>query len=363
MRLRSLTALLAATLVLSACSKSAEPQAPAAATTPAATDATADTGALAATAPTAAVPAEAASAATVATEFNPDNVPEAAVALPPFPFFQPPSGLASELAVKDRNVAFDREHMIAGDKVIALEGKVYRDLFALSNPDQREYSALEFHRNYADAVAALGGVEASRTQYTDAVNAAFGGREAVDAHYHGTCAGIDCENHTYLIRKDGVQYWIQVSTGAIPLHGEVVVLERKAMESKLGYLDAHALKKSLDAEGHVALYVNFDTDRATLRPDALPALDEVAKMLEMDPIVRLSVEGHTDATGTPDHNRELSKQRAEAVVSFLRAKGIAESRLSAAGYGSDQPLVKETDEAGRAKNRRVELVKKSARAP
>lgn len=360
MRLRSLTALLAATLVVSACSKSAGPQAPAADATPAATDATTDAGALAATAPTAAAPAD---GATVSTEFNPDNVPETTVALPPFPFFQPPSGLASVLAVKDRNVAFDREHMIAGDKVVALEGKVYRDLFALSDPAQREYSALEFHRNYADAIAALGGVEASRTQYTDAVNAAFGGREAVDAHYHGTCAGIDCENHTYLIRKDGVQYWIQVSTGAIPLHGEVVVLERKSMESKLGYLDANALKKTLDAEGHVALYVNFDTDRATLRPDALPALDEVAKMLELDPIVRLSVEGHTDATGTPEHNRELSKQRAEAVVSFLRAKGVAESRLSAAGYGSDQPLVPETDEASRAKNRRVELVKKSARAP
>ena len=354
MRLRSLTALLAASIVLTACQKSAAPA------TPATTDATTAAGALPATATTAPAPAE---AATVTTAFDPDNVPESPVALPPFPFFQPPSGLASVLDVKDRDIAFDREHMIAGDKVIALEGKVYRDLFALSDPAQREYSALEFHRNYSDAIAALGGVEASRTQYTDAVNAAFGGREAVDAHYHGTCAGIDCENHTYLIRKDGVQYWIQVSTGAIPLHGAVVVLERKAMESKLGYLDAHALKKALDGEGHVALYVNFDTDRATLRPDALPALDEVTKMLEDDPAMRLNVEGHTDATGTPEHNRELSRQRAEAVVSFLRAKGIAQSRLGAAGFGSDQPLVPETDEASRARNRRVELVKKSPRAP
>jgi outer membrane protein OmpA-like peptidoglycan-associated protein len=361
MPLRRLSLLLLASfLALCACSRPAEPAtaspvAAADAQTPATTP-----GALPAPPATADASAD---AATVATAFNPDNVPEATVALPPFPFFQPPSGLASVLDARDRNIAFDRERMIAGDAVVALEGKVYRDQFALSDPDQREYSALEFHRNYSDAIAALGGVEASRTQYTDAVNAAFGGREAVDRHYHGTCAGIDCENHTYLIRKDGVQYWIQVSTGAVPLHGQVVVLERKAMDSKLGYLDAHALRKTLDAEGHVALYINFDTDRATLRPDALPALDEVAKLMQIDPAIRLSVEGHTDATGTPERNRELSLQRAQTVVSTLLAKGVAESRLAAAGFGSDQPLVEETDEASRAKNRRVELRKKSPREP
>jgi outer membrane protein OmpA-like peptidoglycan-associated protein len=361
MRLPSLSLLLlASSLALSACNRSAEPAtapAPDAAATDAAAPAGGDLPAMPATA------GEAAAPVSMVTAFDPANVPEATVALPPFPFFQPPSGLASALSVKDRNVAFDREHMIAGDKVVALEGKAYRDLFALTDPAQREYSALEFHRNYADAIAALGGVEASRVQYTDAVNAAFGGREAVDKHYHGTCAGIDCENHTYLLRQGGVEYWIQVSTGAIPLHGQVVVLERKPMASKLGYLDAHALKKTLDAEGHVALYIEFDTDRATLRPDALPAIDQVARLLEIDPSMRLMVDGHTDATGTPERNRELSRQRAEAVVRTLVAKGVAESRLTANGYGSDQPLVKETDEASRAKNRRVELVKKSARAP
>jgi OOP family OmpA-OmpF porin len=363
MNLRSLPVLmLALGVALSACSRSAEPQPAAQDAT--ATPATTDAGALAAPASTAAAPADAPiDAASTITAFDPANVPEATVALPPFPFFQPPSGLASVLDAKDRNVAFDREHMIAGDKVIALEGKAYRDQFALTDPAQREYSALEFQRNYADAIAALGGVEASRVQYTDAVDAAFGGREAVDKHYHGACAGIDCENHTYVIRKDGAEYWIQVSTGAVPLQGYVTVLERKAMQGKLAYLDANALKKTLDAEGHVALYIEFDTDRASLRPEALPALDEVARLLASDESMRLKVEGHTDATGAPEHNRELSKQRAETVVSTLVAKGVAPARLSASGFGSDQPLVKETDEASRAKNRRVELVKKSPREP
>lgn len=289
--------------------------------------------------------------------FDPASVPESTATLPPFPFFEAPEGLSSTLADSDRNASFDREHMIAGDAVVAVEGKVFRDRFQLSDPDQRQYSAIEFQRKYADAIAALGGVEASRVQYTHEVNAAFGGREAVDRHYHGTCASDGCENHTYLIRQGGKEYWIQVSTGAIPLHGEVVVLERQAMAGKLGFLDADAMKQKLDADGRVALYVNFDTDKATLRPDAAPVIDEIAKLLQADPALALSIDGHTDSTGSAEHNRELSKARAGSVRAALLAKGIDAARLRAQGFGPDRPLADNASEAGRAKNRRVELVK------
>lgn len=292
-------------------------------------------------------------------EFDPASVPESAATLPPFPFFKEPEGLTSTYAEKDRHKNFDRRHMIAGDKVVAIEGKVFRDRFRLTDPDQREYSEIEFQRNYADAIAALGGVEVSRTQYTNDVNEAFGGRAAVDKYYEGTCASDGCENHTYLIRQGGKEYWIQVSTGAIPLHGEVVAVERKAMESKLAILDAAAMKKKLDADGRVALYINFDTDKATLRPDAAPVIDEIAKLLQADPALKLSIDGHTDATGTAERNRVLSKERAEAVRAALLAKGIAEERLSAQGFGPDKPLADNGSEDGRAKNRRVELVKQS----
>lgn len=292
-------------------------------------------------------------------EFDPAGVAESTVALPPFPFFREPEGLVSTFSDKDRHRNFDREHVIAGDEIVAVEGKVFRDRFQLANPEQREYSDLEFHRNYADAVAALGGAEVSRVQYTHAVNEAFGGRATVDKHYHGTCASDGCENHTYLIRQGGKEYWIQVSTGAIPLHGEVVVLERQAMSSKLAFLDAAAMKKKLDTDGRVALYVNFDTDKATLRADATPVIDEIAKLLQAEPSLMLSIDGHTDNTGTAERNRVLSRERAEAVRAALVARGIAADRLGAQGFGPDKPLAGNGDEAGRARNRRVELVKQT----
>lgn len=290
-------------------------------------------------------------------EFDPADVPESTASLPPFPFFKAPDGLASVYSDKERNVGFDREHMIAGDKVVAVEGKVYRDLYPLDDANQRTYTAIEFQRNYANAIAALGGVEISKVQYTPAVNDAFGGREAVEKHYHGMCAGEDCENHTYLIRQGGKEYWIQVSTGAIPLHGQVVVLERQGMTQSLGFLSASDMKKAIDATGHVALHINFDTDKATLRADAQPVIAEIGKLLQADPTLRLSIEGHTDNTGNAAHNQELSTARARSVLGALVGLGVDPGRLQSKGFGQDKPVADNGTDAGRAQNRRVELVK------
>ena len=300
--------------------------------------------------------APAAQAGADAGAFDPASVPESTATLPPFPFFEAPEGLDNRLPEKERDKRFDRAHVIAEDEIIAVEGKLHRERYRLEG-GATEYSELEFHRNYADAVAALGGVEASRVQYTHKVAGAFGGRAAVDKHYHGTCASPGCENHTYLIRQGGNEYWVQVSTGGIPAHGEVAVLERKGMDSKLAFLDAAKMKQALDADGRVALYINFDTDKATLRPDAAPVIGEIVKLLQADPSLALSIDGHTDSTGTAERNRELSKQRAEAVRNALVALGIDAARLGAQGFGADKPLADNGDEAGRAKNRRVELVK------
>ena len=348
-------AVILSALALSACTKA--PEAPV--VDAAVPVATAPAEVPAPTPDTPSAPAAPATPAAATAEFDPSSVPESAATLPPFPFFKEPEGLKSTFDDKDRHKNFDREHMIAGNRVVAVEGKVFRDRFRLNDPEQREYSELEFQRNYSEAIKELGGQEVSRAQYTYEVSDAFGGRDAVDKHYHGTCASPGCENHTYLVRQGDREYWIQVSTGAIPPHGEVVVLERQAMASKLAFLDAAAMKQKLDADGRIALYINFDVDKATLRPDATPVVDEITKLLQADPSLKLSVDGHTDNTGSAEHNRALSKQRADAVRAALVAKGIDGTRLDTQGYGPDKPLGDNGDDAGRARNRRVEPVKQT----
>ena len=107
----------------------------------------------------------------------------------------------------------------------------------------------------------------------------------------------------------------------------------------------------------MALYLNFDPDKTTLRPDAQPVLAEVLTLLTQNPDLRLAVQGHTDNTSTPTHNQQLSEGRARAVVAALTAQGITAARLTAQGFGQTQPLADNATEAGRAQNRRVELVK------
>ena len=101
--------------------------------------------------------------------------------------------------------------------------------------------------------------------------------------------------------------------------------------------------------------VNFDFDKATIRPDAAEILDEAARILNGEPDVRVSVDGHTDARGTDEYNQRLSERRADAVVNQLTRLGVSASRLQPQGYGESRPVASNDTEEGRAQNRRVEL--------
>lgn len=340
--------LLSCALWLSACKREAQP----ADTAPAAEPAAAAQPA----APAATDPATAPATPAAAADFDPASVPETTATLPPFPFFAIPEGLESTFDEKDKHVPFDRHFFIAGRKAVAVEGKIFHDRFNIQN-GARPYSDLEFRRNYENAVQALGGKKINDTQYTYEVMDAAGGRDALEKTNYAGPMNPDSPHDIYMIRGGGKEYWIDVSTGAFPLHGYVVVLEREGMKQSLGFLDASAMKKAIEATGRVALYINFDVDKATIRPDAQPTLAEIDKLLQADPALKLSIEGHTDNTGNAAHNQELSTARARSVLGALVGMGIDPARLQSKGYGQDKPIADNGSEDGRAKNRRVELVK------
>jgi outer membrane protein OmpA-like peptidoglycan-associated protein len=119
------------------------------------------------------------------------------------------------------------------------------------------------------------------------------------------------------------------------------------------------LRKDLAATGRARLYgILFDTDSARLRGESLPTLDEVVRLLGTEPTWKLTIEGHTDSTGTLAHNQTLSEQRAASVKAYLVSKGIAAERLSSVGFGQSKPVADNATELGRAQNRRVELVRR-----
>jgi outer membrane protein OmpA-like peptidoglycan-associated protein len=136
------------------------------------------------------------------------------------------------------------------------------------------------------------------------------------------------------------------------------VIESKVMDTGMVTVDADAMAKGIDATGHMAIYgIYFDTDSARIKEESSSTLQEIGKLLRRRPSLNLLVVGHTDSQGGYDYNTNLSQRRAEAVVKALVDGGIDQKRLKAAGVGYLSPVASNDQEAGRAKNRRVELVK------
>ena len=138
---------------------------------------------------------------------------------------------------------------------------------------------------------------------------------------------------------------------------QLMVVELEAMKYRM--VGADEMAKDIAMGGHVALYgIFFDTNSADLKSESKPTLDEIGKLMNKDRSLKLIIVGHTDNEGSLDHNLDLSRRRAAAVVSQLVGQhGISQARLTASGAAFLAPVATNDSEEGRAKNRRVELVK------
>ena len=103
--------------------------------------------------------------------------------------------------------------------------------------------------------------------------------------------------------------------------------------------------------------ITFDVGKATIKPESMGEINRIVQLMNENPTLKFSVEGHTDSTGNAASNQTLSEQRAQAIVDKLVELGIAKDRLTAVGKGQNNPIADNSTDEGRAKNRRVEFVK------
>jgi OmpA-OmpF porin, OOP family len=110
-------------------------------------------------------------------------------------------------------------------------------------------------------------------------------------------------------------------------------------------------------EIRITQQIQFDTNKATIKPVSFPILDAVSTVLRENPKITLEVQGHTDNVGAAAHNQRLSQQRADSVKAYLVGRGIESARLVPRGYGMKRPLVPNTTPDNRALNRRVQFIR------
>lgn len=191
----------------------------------------------------------------------------------------------------------------------------------------REASYLQIRRNYQNAAKTLKGkILVDRDRYT---------AMQIDTNGKRIYVGVELFN-------DGRDI-------------SLTVLEQESMKQEI---TAQDMWQNLEKDGFMALYINFDTNKATIKPESADIIAQIAELLKSKPGLKLSVEGHTDNQGAAASNKVLSLNRAKAVIKAVTESGVKASRMSPMGWGQEKPVADNRTEEGRAKNRRVEIIKK-----
>lgn len=212
---------------------------------------------------------------------------------------------------------------VKGSKPEAVEGRLYKIAYK-TNKGAEKPSPLEIVRNHTGAIAQIGG----KVLFDD-------GRDA-----------------TMTLVKDGKEIWAKVdsTTGQYTL----TIVEKKAMTQAI---TSSAIFDALERDGFMVIDIHFDFGKSTIQPESQQLIGQIVDMMKRNASLKVSVEGHTDNVGDPKSNKSLSSARAKAVLDAVAKGGVNAGRMNAMGWGEEKPVADNKTEEGRAKNRRVELVK------
>jgi OmpA-OmpF porin, OOP family len=249
------------------------------------------------------------------------------------PYF---SGMPNYIIYDGEEIEFDSYNFFNGKNCTTVEGKKFKRKYVLKEEAQKS-SVIQIVRNYANSVRNMGGT----------------------VIFEGAPQNADCAENNGLnmivgkVTKGGNEMWVEVASLGGDDYNLTIVLKELMKQD----VTASDMFEALNRDGHIALYVNFDFGKSIIRDESRPIIEQVVKMLKSNPELKLSIEGHTDNVGNPASNKTLSEERAKSVAAEIVSQGIAVERLSSSGHGQDKPISENNSEEGRAKNRRVELVK------
>ncbi|MGB4414673.1 MAG: OmpA family protein [Paludibacter sp.] len=289
--------------------------------------------------------------ATETSSFDINTVPLSSENIGDFPFFTLPKGLKSQNKPLQRD--FDVCFFPINGVMNPFEGKLYK--INVVGDGNEPFSQRYFEKSLENYLISKGAVKVFDGEITQDEYERYN-KQDPNKGDEGDIGYAGEQIKFFIIRtKDKGNIFVQFS--ANNASGKLNIIQEEPLEQTIKKITSDEIVKDLNEKGKSILYINFDVDKSTIKPDGKEIVDQIAKALQQDASLKISIEGHTDNTGTPVHNKKLSDDRANAVLQSLINAGIDKSRLTAQGFGAEKPLFPNDSEENKAKNRRVELVK------
>jgi len=286
--------------------------------------------------------------------FDLSALPVSTVTIGDFPYLSLPAGYrTSDASTFD----LDRAPFWTGEGFEWVEGRVHQAaIFADQGHDFAELELGTYVDEMLDRIGAVL-VAAEEAGVPTHLATRYGLDEAARMKYRAGLGHFYSRPvRTYVVRRADGDVWIHYSSHE---RGANWIIAKSAhYDPTIRLLSGVELKRLIDEDGRAIIHLNFGTGDAVIQPDSIPQLEQVVLLLNRNPELSLSINGHADSQGSAARNMALSLERAQAVVDALREHGIGEARLIAEGFGDTEPVADNATAEGRARNRRVELVRR-----
>lgn len=271
-----------------------------------------------------------------------------------FPYLATPEGYVYDRFAKNRNFA-EKYHFYKDSSMVTIGGKYFRAL-VLKN-DDRKYLKETFSDSlvvayYENAIKQLGGVEVYANdkplKILDLIDDNMANQPVAETY------------RQFIIRTPEGNAWFNLEYNFENVQQVVYsTIFEGSINEQVFFMPADIMRIAIDRNNKVVLYINFDKNQAALAPDGDAQVKEIARLMQMDPGLRLFIEGHTDSLSTPERDKRLSKERVNTVIKRLENLNIKKYRLDGNGFGSERLLVLSDYDENKSKNRRIELIRTS----
>lgn len=297
-------------------------------------------------------------------EFDWSKIPSSTANIGSFPYISVPNGMYHWKADGNNQPApddqpytefwsFNKLIMFDGVNVFDAEGKrAYLRADMLDNQDFNQY---KFDKSTQDYLNSIGAVLIYNDKIPREITDKLDEEEDSSVYKYMTGNVWGEPIKMYALNHSTGKIFFQIISDSAS--ADIGVIELEGFEQTIKAPTASEIKNQLDTAGKAILHINFDTGKATIKPDGQAVIEQIYLLLSGNPDLKLSIAGHTDNVGNPSDNQKLSESRANTVMYALAGKGIDISRLKAKGFGDTQPIADNNSEEGKAQNRRVELAK------